>query len=382
MKKLFAILCMLIMTAAIMSGCGKLSDKELYSKAIRMPFGISYDAVVKELGKPTKILEENKNKKTGEVITGSYVWAIEGMDDGWLEIHTGGPWGFKKTGYCDLFISKDFARKIAMDNKLIIDGTFTNKLQDEVEWAIKFDKLTYGRLVEYMKKEGVVLRQTAYMTDYNGTNSMPETTYIWFDKEGNSVTAKFENRKFPRTQYGNNRVGSTKYSKLSGVELYKKSLNIPYKATLDEVVKELGEPTKIINEMINGKTGALSFGTYLWGVEGVNDEWIEVSLAKPKSFTKTGVTSVNISADLVRKVAIEKKLSYNGTFTQKMVNGIKYHLSQNNMPYNKLKELMKCEGIVGGKGYSQDFSGYKSPTTTFVWFDKEGNRFEARYNDK
>lgn len=53
-----------------------------------------------------------------------------------------------------------------------------------------------------------------------------------------------------------------------------------------------------------------------------------------------------ISMDLARKVAKEKNLSYNGVFTQKMTDSIRYHTVRKNMPYNKLKEIMKCEGIV------------------------------------
>lgn len=138
-------------------------------------------------------------------------------------------------------------------------------------WDINFHKLTYGHLVEFYKTDGVVLRQTAFMTNYNGSNSAPETTYIWFDKVGNSVTAKFPNAKFFRTQKGDSRVGSGKNSKLSAVDLYNKVVKIPYQTTLDNLINKLGEPTKVMYENINPKTGAIAFGTYLWSVEDVKD---------------------------------------------------------------------------------------------------------------
>ena len=46
-----------------------------------------------------------------------------------------------------------------------------------------------------MGVEGTVIKKSVYPENIDSSKNRPEITYIWFDNEGNSFTAKFENKK-------------------------------------------------------------------------------------------------------------------------------------------------------------------------------------------
>lgn len=369
------------MLSISISGCGSLSDKELYNKAVSMPYAISYDAVVDELGKPSKVINELKVKKTGEVISGEYVWAIKGMEDGWLEIHTGGPIGFKETGYCALIVSRDFAKKMAEENKRIYNGTFDSRLGNQVKMDIEYNKLTYYGLVEILGIEGTVLKKAVYPESIDNSDRTPEITYIWFDSEDNSFTATFKNKKAHLVKKNNlEYTGSGKNSKLSALDLYNKAIKMPYKLSYDDLVNELDKPTNVMFESENSRTGNIDSGTYLWGVEGMEHGWIEVSTGRPHNFSKVGYWTLKVSRDLALKVAKENNYIHDGVFSQRMINSLKRSLARKHLTYNQLKELIKCEGVVLNK--RSGFSKNEAPNTTYIWFDSQGNCFDARAYDK
>ena len=58
---------------------------------------------------------------------------------------------------------------------------------------------------------------------------------------------------------------------------------------------------------------------------------------------------------------------------------LKRSLSGKKLTYNQLKTLMNCEGVVLKK--HAGFTRYE-PTTTYIWFDKQGNSFDATAYDK
>ena len=346
-----------------------------------MPYGISFDNIVDELGKPSKSDEWLKNKRTGEVLGGKYVWVIEGMEDGWLEIGIGAPRGFEKTGYSSLEISRDFAKKIAEDNNRIYKKTFKPTIERQVEMAIEYNNLTYYGLVDILGVEGTVIKKSVYPEDIDSSKNTPEITYIWFDIEGNNFTAKFNNKKAHITQRnGVEYVGSGKNSSLSGVELYNKAIKMPYKLSYDDLVSELGKPTNVMFEHKNGKTGTVMMGTYLWGVDGMEHGWIEVNTGRKHNFSKVGYWNLYISRDLALKVAKENNWIYDGVFNQKIVNSLKRSLARKHFTYNQLKELIKCEGVVLNKRYGS--SSNEAPNTRYVWFDNQGNCFEATAYDE
>lgn len=203
MKRLFGLLMLLIFMTVFVSGCGKPSAKEYYDVINKMPYATSFDDIVDKLGKEYSSRYNFFNKVTGKIISGEFTWKIEGIDDASVTISVGNS-GCKEfkgkdskyAGLCSVKFSKSYLYEIAKDKKLIVDGVFAEDIQTRVNNAIYDDPLTskdtpmtYDDLRDTLKCEGIV-----YEKESGGMISKRKTTYIWFDKEGNNVTAAFEEK--------------------------------------------------------------------------------------------------------------------------------------------------------------------------------------------
>lgn len=188
MKKIYALILMLIMTTAFIGGCGKPSAKEAYKYVVEVPYGTSLEDVRDELGEETKSHNVIFNKNTGSITIGTFTWNYDDSEYKWIEI------GIGSNKFFDVRISNKILYEIAKEKNLVCKHDIPPHINNKV---ITERKRSYEEVKEFTGCEGIVSARARRDEQFSGGSS---TTFIWFDSQGKNFQMKFDDYDLKRNK--------------------------------------------------------------------------------------------------------------------------------------------------------------------------------------
>ena len=177
---------MLIITTAFISGCGKPSMEEAYDYVSKVPLSTSYDDVTDKIGEETETLAKGVSA-TGKLTGLTGRWRFEdkadkdGLNQDWFELY------FNDRGLGEVQVSITLIEKIAKKRNHFCDLEFVENAGYIIQGDVKYNGLTYEKLVELLGKEGLVQYRCRRTIEKNH----PHTTYVWYDRNGSSILITF-----------------------------------------------------------------------------------------------------------------------------------------------------------------------------------------------
>lgn len=186
MKKIYALILMLIMTTAFIGGCGKPSAKEAYKYVVEVPYGTSLEDVRDELGEETKSHNVIFNKNTGSITLGTFTWNYDDSEYKWIQI------GIGSNKFASVRVSNELLREIAKGKNLICKRDIPQKSHNKVS-----SHMEYNEVRDFTGCEGLVKARSKRDEQYSGGSS---TTFIWFDSQGKNFQVKFDDYDLKRNR--------------------------------------------------------------------------------------------------------------------------------------------------------------------------------------
>lgn len=171
MKKILCLLCMLIITGVFISGCGKMSTKEMYKYSIDVDMGTSYKDVVDDFGGKGEIIDNQTSTK-------AYRWKVDQNSNSETVNMR-----FNKEDdefvLTRVVVPFEVAFYIAKENNNFITKHDLDAIQKKIE-PEKAYRYTYAQIKDMLNCDGII---SARGNDF--------TAYVWFTQEGNGMSAVF-----------------------------------------------------------------------------------------------------------------------------------------------------------------------------------------------
>ena len=165
----------------------------------------------------------------------------------------------------------------------------------------------------------------------------------------------------------------------TATDIHNRVMSIPYGANLDTVLQIMGNPNNVLEEYRHEKTGYVTGGKFVWVIGGLDDGWVEITVARPPGFSKHGFCIVKISDDFALAVADENNYISKINFDKKTNSDLAMQIRREAMNIDLANKRIGCKGVLVKRAAVNLQKKY--PQKEYVWFDKQGNSFKYSFDD-